>query len=399
MLLGLVLRGLTTVLDRRKLRKDTESDDLTPNQAAQLEERRRTITKRIRALRLAQQACMPRLQDVLERADAQSTQTIQPLPETTTIWVPSQLDDVDREDIRDLAAKEELLREAACHDALEKIRSLQRAKSHLVSFKRRNIRGQTKTTRARGSLDSVDVKIELNAERYRDHREALLRLRGPGDWTKSLRELRSADLVPPAAFDVNDSADVIGSDGRAKTVKGMKEIAKQLGEGYKQTSWIWSMSGVLVDTDDAELEDVLRVEWAKARARKLRWQEEAELLKEEMRRVRRGLEWKSEWWRRQAAGWVGLSSAEAEGVNAYAHRQAAVFSTLKAHFTSLWDKPLEAITPASSAANVKACKAKSRRREHKLLPLCPSPRPLHPQVRPQMNLWWSKILQTQLHPP
>lgn len=112
MLLGLVLRGLTTVLDRRKLRKDTESDDLTPNQAAQLEERRRTITKRIRALRLAQQACMPRLQDVLERADAQSTQTIQPLPETTTIWVPSQLDDVDREDIRDLAAKEELLREA-----------------------------------------------------------------------------------------------------------------------------------------------------------------------------------------------------------------------------------------------------------------------------------------------
>ncbi|KAF9488293.1 hypothetical protein BDN71DRAFT_1435481 [Pleurotus eryngii] len=298
-----LLNALSIEDAQQKLCKDTKNDKLTPNQVAQIEEHCRTITKRLRVLHLAQQVCMPQIQDILEHDDAVST--LQILPETTNIWLPLQLSDDNRKDLVSLAEKKALLCEAACHDSLEKIPSLQCAKSYLVSFKRRNIWGQTKTTRAQSSLNSVDAKINLNAEH----------------------------------------TDVIGSDSQPKTVKGMKKIARQLGEGYKQTSWIWSMSRVLADNDDTELVDVLRVEWAKARACKLQWQEEAELLKEEMWHVRRGLDWKAKWWHKQAGGWDVLLPEEAEGVKAYTHQQATMFSTLKAHFTSLWEKPLETISP------------------------------------------------------
>ncbi|KAF7295224.1 CxC2 domain-containing protein [Mycena indigotica] len=51
-------------------------------------------------------------------------------------------------------------------------------------------------------------------------------------------------------------------------------------------SWIWAAGG---QADGVELHDSMRVEWAKARARKERWNEEVELLREEMKRVMRSL--------------------------------------------------------------------------------------------------------------
>jgi hypothetical protein len=84
----------------------------------------------------------------------------------------------------------------------------------------------------------------------------------------------------------------------------------------------------------------LRVEWAKARARSLRWSEEVMLLKEEMRRVRKTLEWKASWWDDRQEGWSGLDAAASEGVKAYAARQARIQRELHARFTRLWDQPL-----------------------------------------------------------
>lgn len=39
----------------------------------------------------------------------------------------------------------------------------------------------------------------------------------------------------------------------------------------------------------------VRVEWAKAKARRDRWTEEVELLREKMRRVLQSLEWRERW--------------------------------------------------------------------------------------------------------
>lgn len=84
----------------------------------------------------------------------------------------------------------------------------------------------------------------------------------------------------------------------------------------------------------------VRVEWAKARARHLRWWEEVHLLKEEMRRVRKTLEWRAAWWEDLRKGWEGLDEAMVEGVNAYASRQANVQRMLHTRFSRLWDKPM-----------------------------------------------------------
>jgi hypothetical protein len=83
----------------------------------------------------------------------------------------------------------------------------------------------------------------------------------------------------------------------------------------------------------------VRIEWAKARARYLRWSEEVQLLKEEMRRVRKTLEWEARQWEGRTEPWTA-DAAAAEGIMAYAMRQAQVRRDLLCHFTRMWDKPL-----------------------------------------------------------
>ena len=80
-----------------------------------------------------------------------------------------------------------------------------------------------------------------------------------------------------------------------------------------------------------------QVEWSKSYARAHRWQEEVELLKEEMRRTLEFLKWKSSLWAAKLSGHNHpSSSALCEGLNAYALRQADVFVSLRDHFLSLW---------------------------------------------------------------
>ena len=64
------------------------------------------------------------------------------------------------------------------------------------------------------------------------------------------------------------------------------------------------------------------------------------LLKEEMRRVRKTLDWKASWWDDHQEGWSGLDAAASEGVKAYAARQARIQRDLHTRFTRLWDQPL-----------------------------------------------------------
>ncbi|KAG0691527.1 hypothetical protein DFH29DRAFT_1010861 [Suillus ampliporus] len=64
-----------------------------------------------------------------------------------------------------------------------------------------------------------------------------------------------------------------------------------IGEGRRQVSWIWMMDGV--DCSDEGDNDGVRIEWCKSRARALRWSEEVELLREEMRRVLQFFAWQA----------------------------------------------------------------------------------------------------------
>ena len=99
-----------------------------------------------------------------------------------------------------------------------------------------------------------------------------------------------------------------------------------------------------------------QLEWSKSYARSQRWQEEVELLKEEMRRTLKFLEWKSSLWSSKALFRPDHPSSSAlhEGLNAYALRQANVFTSLHDHFQSLWQglKTLDSSSSEPAPATV-----------------------------------------------
>jgi hypothetical protein len=68
----------------------------------------------------------------------------------------------------------------------------------------------------------------------------------------------------------------------------------------------------------------------------MRWGEEVKLLREDMRRVLAFLLWHADWWEREGGGWSGLDAEDAEGLFAYAQRQADVRRFLHEHFEHMW---------------------------------------------------------------
>ncbi|KAG1898328.1 uncharacterized protein F5891DRAFT_1191000 [Suillus fuscotomentosus] len=95
----------------------------------------------------------------------------------------------------------------------------------------------------------------------------------------------------------------------------------------------------------------LRVEWVKARAHTLCWNEEVLLLREEMRRTRTFLEWKARWWENHAKFTVD-DSLSSEGMAVYAFRQAVLQRRLSNSFLQLWSASLTTNQVHASQSNV-----------------------------------------------
>ncbi|KAJ7350847.1 hypothetical protein DFH08DRAFT_958466 [Mycena albidolilacea] len=83
---------------------------------------------------------------------------------------------------------------------------------------------------------------------------------------------------------------------------------------------------------EEELEDALRIEWSKAWAQSRRWTEEVRLLKEEWRRLPLMYEHRERLWKEQAVPVpvTSIPEAEAEGMIAYALKQAQLYRDLAA---------------------------------------------------------------------
>lgn len=73
-----------------------------------------------------------------------------------------------------------------------------------------------------------------------------------------------------------------------------------------------------------------------------------QLLREEMRRTLRFLQWRSEWWRARETSWEGLHPETAEGLRAYALRQAHLHDAIARKFKDYWDR--EGVELAKEAA-------------------------------------------------
>jgi hypothetical protein len=85
----------------------------------------------------------------------------------------------------------------------------------------------------------------------------------------------------------------------------------------------------------------LRCEWVKSKARADRWNEEVQLVNEEMRRVLAFLEWKAVWWTEEGGRDLGVRLDIADGIRAYAAKQAYISRALACSFKMRWDSAFE----------------------------------------------------------
>ncbi|KAJ7497824.1 hypothetical protein B0H11DRAFT_2226462 [Mycena galericulata] len=116
------------------------------------------------------------------------------------------------------------------------------------------------------------------------------------------------------------------------------------------------------------MNEALRMEWAKTRARFMRQREQLELLEEEMRRILEFLRWKANWWRGMAGvrppapsdeaardgatAYAPTHKAYGEGNLAYARRQAARLVKLANRFEKEWEDVADFISMARTALGV-----------------------------------------------
>jgi hypothetical protein len=70
----------------------------------------------------------------------------------------------------------------------------------------------------------------------------------------------------------------------------------------------------------------------------MRWSEEVLLLWEEMRRVLQFLEWHAHWWEGRQTLHDGSSPELAEGMSAYACKQANIRRSIRTSFKHLWHR-------------------------------------------------------------
>lgn len=217
-------------------------------------------------------------------------------------------------------------------------------------------------TKSKGLMERNQKQIEADAGKYREAWEAMSRLcgdKGPG-WKKlgdhDIRMMnggedkalgqqrkrkskkRKLGVAEPEEDEEQEEKD--GEGFEAKQRKRLERARQAVGEGTRETSWIWMEGGTGQLVDAKVLEDIVRVEWSKTHARWERWKEETELLQEEMRRCIQSLKYSAKEWigRMLYEGPLadGKDAAHMEGAAAYAASQAAVYRGIAAQFERLW---------------------------------------------------------------
>ncbi|KAJ7023334.1 hypothetical protein C8F04DRAFT_1271538 [Mycena alexandri] len=256
------------------------------------------------------------VRELEEAEDVRDPDLPPPVAEEVKLYLPSGLRQADREEgcRKGLPAMEAKLREGQCRDSISALRSRLHAKRHLLNYRDESVVGQRAATRAYTLMERIGERVDAVSGKYRRARGALIALRGAAA-CESYRELRPSDVQLDEEREVDAKArKKLGSIGSKYRRQGPALSSKN-----KTFSWIWTGGGGPGE-DETELHESVRVEWSKAKARKERWEEEVELLREEMKRVLRFLRWQL-----------------ASGLQAYAARQAALHRDIARKFKTAWD--------------------------------------------------------------
>jgi len=255
-------------------------------------------------------------------------------PENFELWLPSALPPASRDAqcIKGLPKLEYRLRFAQATDALHNIRLFRRLLRTLTIKSQTHITNTQKTgTRTRSVFDKAKAKLAQAVATYRASRKAITNLASNeefGPWKGTFQELKDCDIRGP---------------GREES---------ETSESRFVPSWIWTTAlQTSTSTEDPDLNDTLRIEWCKAQERAKRYEEEVELVVEEMRRTLVTFELNACEWDRRATSLslhTSLASAIATGATAYAYKQASIQRNLIKTFISDWYEILEKQPLASS---------------------------------------------------
>lgn len=193
-----------------------------------------------------------------------------------------------------------------------------KTQSHIASTQRT-------TTRTRTLFDKVKIKLNQAVSTYRISRSAIASLAPEeefGPWKETLLELQNSDIRGPGRED---------SESTSRFVQ----------------SWIWTTAiQVSTSPEDPDLQAALRVEWCKGQERAKRYEEEVELVVEEMRRTLATFEWNAREWRSFAISPPGAlaDAATVAGIAAFANKQADVQRRMISTFVNDWYHPLEQLS-------------------------------------------------------
>ncbi|KAJ7071702.1 hypothetical protein B0H15DRAFT_925776 [Mycena belliarum] len=326
---------------------------------------RTKLNRGIGRFRKLQQAYMP----VALQALGNKNLPAETLAEDVPLLLPSALSSAERACCyAGLEQIEGLMRDAQCRVALVGLRSKLHIKSKLITYKKLHTRHQGSNTRARTIVTRNETKIRLQSEKYQAAWEAMRALNGGNPRKVGWRVLKRADIR--CMQDKEDLAkkarrERATASWRERRVRELREEGMlpaeededetmdwedagndddDVGDGpenKRQISWIWAVAGTT--GSDADLDDALRAEWAKAFARTRRWGEEDQLVVEEYRRVNESFEFEAcKWDARAALVPVGvLPRGDAEGAVAYARGQAALYRDLVVRGRVQWteEKP------------------------------------------------------------
>ncbi|TFK59371.1 hypothetical protein BDN72DRAFT_945939, partial [Pluteus cervinus] len=279
----------------------------TPLQRTKIVERRNNLMRRISSWVEVQHLYIPALAAIRQEEGAGEN----PTAETYELYMPSSI-------CKQVTVHPTLLdyewryRQAQAGATLDSLRGRLLMRGKMYKSKRQWSRGQGANTRSQKTMSTLQDKVKFDADKYRDIRSRLESLaavlKKPGEWTATYRVLQPED------------------------VKGIDEGGRRVTEGRRTLSWIWNHIGV-ADLQEAISDartKALRIEWCKARARAHRWQEECQLIVEEMRRVKEFFQYEVKQWQERAVG------AITGGHRAYALRQAEIRTRLYIRCTENW---------------------------------------------------------------
>ncbi|KAJ7243627.1 hypothetical protein B0H12DRAFT_1022985, partial [Mycena haematopus] len=330
----LIAMGLQLEDQQRVLGSDVAATGLHPTdgQRRAMIERTSKLRRKIFAWTDIQHKFFPALGNVRAREDEARARVQVP---DIALWLPSAVamagGRVKTEvGIRSGAYLHEYrLRVAQATQALHDVRRLLLVRTHLYKLKDTHSRGVRANMRSLDKIAALNDQIKRVARAYRAARVALVSL---GKEVKHNEWERT--LLPLAEDDVRGLPQTTFHDPERKSKKKRRKKAKM----DRPLSWIWATRGEDWDPgSDVAMNEAVRIEWAKTRARAMRWEEEVDLLEEEMRRIQQFLQWRSDWWRARVNGRGLAPGPQQEGEAAYAIRQASIQSTLAMEFAKEWE--------------------------------------------------------------